>query len=143
MYQECPNCREGYKTVLERKNNKPIQEQYPDAQKWQREQLISGICSQKCWEEFIGLKPKKKTEIETCLNKCKFFRKYKKGEGTDSGHDGNCHNFKAIKMFDNEEGWDYSFDEIVTASEEGPPVFDIYGWQNRECPHYEKKGKRK
>lgn len=142
MYQECPNCREGYYTVLDRINDRPIQEQYPDAPKWQREQLISGLCSDKCWREFLKMPPKKKSEIETCLNKCEFFRKYKKGEGTDSGHDGDCHSFKAIKMFDSEESWNYSFDEIVTASEKGEPVFDVYGLQNRECPHY-KKGKVK
>lgn len=139
MYKECPNCREGYYTVLERINDRPIQEQYPDAPAWQREQLISGLCSDKCWREFLGMPEKKKPELKTCRNKCKFFKDF--GKKIDElGHDGACYNFKAIKMFNDEEGWDYSFDEIVTSSEEGQPIFDIYHLQDRECPHYEKKG---
>lgn len=143
MYKECPNCREGYKTVLERKDSRPIQEQYPDAPVWQREQLISGLCSDKCWREFLSMKPKKKGEIETCLNKCKFFRKYKKNEGTDSGHDGDCLNISAIIMFNREEDGDETVEELIELAEKGQPVFDIYTLQNRECPHYKKKGASK
>ena len=52
----CPNCYKVYEPVLKRIDDKPIQEQYPNAPKWQREQLISGICSDKCWNEFLGIR---------------------------------------------------------------------------------------
>lgn len=50
----CPNCKKDYIPVLTRKTNKPIQEEYPDATSEEREQLISGICSTKCWNQFLG-----------------------------------------------------------------------------------------
>ena len=51
----CPNCKKEYKPVLERKGNELIQVTYPNASKEEREQLISGICSDKCWVEFLGV----------------------------------------------------------------------------------------
>lgn len=51
----CPNCRRIYKPKLIR--NHPeivIQEEYPEATPEEREQLISGICSKKCWDEYLG-----------------------------------------------------------------------------------------
>ena len=51
----CPNCNKEYKTVLDRIDDRPIQEQFPNATKEEREQLISGLCSNKCWNEFLGL----------------------------------------------------------------------------------------
>ena len=51
----CPNCGKEYETILERKDNTLIQLQYPKAPAWKREQLISGICSDKCWKEYLGL----------------------------------------------------------------------------------------
>ena len=51
----CPNCNKEYKTVLDRIDDRPIQEQIPNATKEEREQLISGLCSNKCWNEFLGL----------------------------------------------------------------------------------------
>lgn len=53
---ECPNCRAVYKPILgERKHPELlIQEEFPNAQPWEREQLISGICSNACWKQFIG-----------------------------------------------------------------------------------------
>ena len=54
MKQRCPNCGVEYITELDRKDDRNIQEQYPDAPAWQREQLVSGICSDECWDEFIG-----------------------------------------------------------------------------------------
>ena len=53
---KCPNCKKEYKPILERKTNLCIQEEYPQAKKWKREQLISGLCSDKCFNEFIGIK---------------------------------------------------------------------------------------
>ena len=51
---KCPNCKRQYKPILERKTNEPIQIQYPKATKEEREQLISGLCCDKCWEEHLG-----------------------------------------------------------------------------------------
>jgi hypothetical protein len=50
----CPNCHIAYVPVLERKDQRPIQEQYPDAPRWQREQLISGLGCDFCLYEFLG-----------------------------------------------------------------------------------------
>ena len=53
----CPNCNRTYETELERKDDDmSIQEQYPFEPAWKREQLVSGICSDKCWDEFLGTK---------------------------------------------------------------------------------------
>jgi hypothetical protein len=55
MRRRCPNCQEEYDTVLERDGSgRTIQEQYPDAPTWQREQLLSGICSDDCWKQYLG-----------------------------------------------------------------------------------------
>ena len=43
----CPICRKRYTPKLKRRDNRLIQEQYPDATPAEREELISGIC-QKC-----------------------------------------------------------------------------------------------
>lgn len=52
----CPNCKKEYTPKLgERKTNQPIQNEFPNATSEEREQLISGICSNKCWDEFLGL----------------------------------------------------------------------------------------
>ena len=51
----CPNCNKRYKPILTRKTDKLIQEEYPQATKEEREQLISGLCSDKCWREYLGL----------------------------------------------------------------------------------------
>lgn len=57
MIRTCPNCKKVYETVLDRPegDNRPIQQIFPDAPSWQREQLISGICSNECWDEFLGI----------------------------------------------------------------------------------------
>lgn len=56
----CPNCRKTYTPELTwpEGDNRHIQEIFPNAPAWQREQLISGICSDKCWDEFLGVKLK-------------------------------------------------------------------------------------
>jgi len=51
---KCPNCKREYKPVLERKTDKPIQAEHPTATKEEREQLISGLCCDKCWNSFLG-----------------------------------------------------------------------------------------
>lgn len=50
----CPNCKKEYQTKLERKTNKLVQEEFPNATAEEREQLISGICSTKCWNKYLG-----------------------------------------------------------------------------------------
>lgn len=50
----CPNCKKEYKPILKRKGNELIQISHPNATKEEREQLISGLCSNKCWKEFLG-----------------------------------------------------------------------------------------
>ena len=52
---KCPNCKREYKPDLERKDGELIQNTYPNATSEQREQLISGLCSSKCWNKFLGL----------------------------------------------------------------------------------------
>ena len=51
---KCPNCKRQYKPILERKTSHPIQHEHPTATKEEREQLISGLCSNKCWNKFLG-----------------------------------------------------------------------------------------
>jgi hypothetical protein len=57
--ETCPNCHKTYEPVLgERKHpDLLIQVEFPYALPWQREQLITGICSDKCWDEFLGPEP--------------------------------------------------------------------------------------
>jgi len=61
----CWNCLREYEPVLKRPigDNRPIQAIFPDAPKWQREQHISGICSDQCWDEYMGKDPKKRAKI--------------------------------------------------------------------------------
>jgi hypothetical protein len=52
----CPNCKKEYAPVLKREHPELlIQQEHPTAPAWQREQLVSGICSDKCWDEFLGV----------------------------------------------------------------------------------------
>jgi hypothetical protein len=51
----CPNCKKEYEPVLKRISDNPIQIDYPNAKPFEREQLISGLCSNKCWREFLGI----------------------------------------------------------------------------------------
>jgi hypothetical protein len=52
----CPNCGKLYIPELKRPegDTRPIQQIFRDEPAWKREQLISGICSDKCWKEFSG-----------------------------------------------------------------------------------------
>ncbi len=54
---QCPNCKEAYEPELgERKHpTKPVQNEFPDAKPYQREQLITGLCSDNCWNEYLGI----------------------------------------------------------------------------------------
>jgi len=50
----CPNCKKYFKPKLTRKTDSLIQIEFPKATSEEREQLISGLCSNKCWNEFLG-----------------------------------------------------------------------------------------
>jgi len=39
--------------VLDRFNERPVHDQFPNSKLWEREQLITGICSDRCWNEFL------------------------------------------------------------------------------------------
>ena len=54
----CPSCGKAYSPVLgERDPDMCIQDQFPNATKIEREQLVTGICSQECWDKTFGLPP--------------------------------------------------------------------------------------
>ena len=59
-YKKCPFCRTDYETELTRPKNdrRLIQQIFPDEPLWKREQLISSVCSQECWDRYIGGKIK-------------------------------------------------------------------------------------
>jgi len=52
----CPNCNKEFEPELKRPegDDRLIQEIFPNEPAWKREQLISGICSDKCWKEYVG-----------------------------------------------------------------------------------------
>lgn len=54
--KKCPNCRKEYEPVLGKRPNdgRSIQDQFPKASEMEREQLVTGICSNECWDEFLG-----------------------------------------------------------------------------------------
>lgn len=54
MRRCCPNCEKWYDTELDRKTDQNIQVEFPNEPAWKREQLISGICSDECWDQFLG-----------------------------------------------------------------------------------------
>jgi len=58
MQRRCPNCGKIYETVLNRPegDRRCIQDIFPDTKPWEREQLLSGICSDGCWKEYLGIK---------------------------------------------------------------------------------------
>ncbi len=56
MNKECPCCHEEYEPILDRQHPEVlIQEEFPEAPAWQREQHISGLCSDSCWNRFLGI----------------------------------------------------------------------------------------
>lgn len=65
MQVTCPNCRKTYTPellqqpdaqvkLMQWKSGTLIQRVWPQATPAQREQLITGMCSDKCWNEFLG-----------------------------------------------------------------------------------------
>lgn len=52
----CPVCNRSYLPELDRKHPELlIQEEFPKAPAWQREQWITGVCSDRCWDRFLGI----------------------------------------------------------------------------------------
>lgn len=50
----CPQCGKTYTPVLKRKlHGIPIQQEFPHASAWAREQHISHLCSDECWNRFV------------------------------------------------------------------------------------------
>lgn len=67
----CPECKKHYKPILKRPegDTRPIQQIFPDAPAWQREQLVTGLCSNKCWQNYIGGRPEKRLQYRLfCLD---------------------------------------------------------------------------
>jgi len=54
----CPNCGKIYNTVLEipKGDTRSVQQIFPHEPAWKREQLMTGICSDGCWEEYLAIK---------------------------------------------------------------------------------------
>ena len=52
---KCPICKKEYEPVLERKTDELVQIEFPEASRTEREQLITGICSDECWEELFNV----------------------------------------------------------------------------------------
>lgn len=52
---KCPCCKKLYKPILQRKEGECIQVTYPTATAEEREHLISGLCSNECWNKFLGI----------------------------------------------------------------------------------------
>ncbi len=51
----CPVCGKHYEPELGGRDPEvAIQLQFPEAKPYQREQLVSGICSDECWSEMFG-----------------------------------------------------------------------------------------
>jgi len=56
VWKKCPNCGKVYGPELDRKHPEiVIQEEFPKAKPYQREQHITGLCSDKCWNELLGI----------------------------------------------------------------------------------------
>jgi hypothetical protein len=52
----CPNCQKHFRPILgERKTDLCIQDEFPNAEPWEREQLLTGLCSNRCWNKYLGV----------------------------------------------------------------------------------------
>jgi len=57
MMTVCPQCNKEYEPVLgsrDMNDDRSIQEIYPNATAIEREQLITGLCSDKCWDNYLN-----------------------------------------------------------------------------------------
>lgn len=69
ILQTCPNCGKDYTPELANFNDFPekmlkwrdggrlIQTVWPEATAMQREQLQTGLCSDQCWDAYLGVEP--------------------------------------------------------------------------------------
>lgn len=56
QYRQCPQCLREYQPALYRqKPELSVQVEFPLALAWQREQLITGLCSDICWKKYLGM----------------------------------------------------------------------------------------
>lgn len=63
----CPQCKRRYKPVLpipDPSDRRAIQDIYPDAENWQREQQLTGICSDRCWDLYLTGREQSKYDEE-------------------------------------------------------------------------------
>jgi hypothetical protein len=68
----CPACKKEYTPILTRKHPELlIQQEFPNTPAWQREQLLTGICSDKCWNKFLGPEERKKSKTKSRIKKCR------------------------------------------------------------------------
>lgn len=60
----CPNCKRVYVPALaarptrayaEWRQGKLVQDAFPKSRSFEREQLVSGLCSDGCWAEYLGV----------------------------------------------------------------------------------------
>lgn len=52
--RRCPACLRIYDLPFGPRDGRPIQVQFPTATPEQREMYLSGLCSTKCWNDFLG-----------------------------------------------------------------------------------------
>ena len=54
----CSQCTKHYKPVLGERpqgDNRSIQKIFPNATPEEREQLVTGFCTTKCWNRYLGV----------------------------------------------------------------------------------------
>lgn len=72
MWQTCPTCGKSYQpklsldeTGLKRwSNGALIQTVWPDSKPMEREQLMTGLCSKKCWNEYLDILEEEANETD-------------------------------------------------------------------------------
>jgi len=55
---KCPYCLKVYHPILEmpdKEDTRSMQKIYPKTKRWEREQLITGICCDRCWDSYLGV----------------------------------------------------------------------------------------
>jgi hypothetical protein len=63
LTRTCPNCHKTEEVVVSNdkydrwQSGEHVQDVWPEFTPTQREQLITGICSDECWEEYLGPEP--------------------------------------------------------------------------------------
>ena len=60
MQLTCPQCKKVYETELDappmNERITPIKNMFPDAEPYQLEQHVLGLCSDECWDNYLGVK---------------------------------------------------------------------------------------